>query len=305
MSNGVRTVKKYFYFLILLSFAATFSFAQPVAKPASTLKPKGTGGSAEVVTQKLASKLMGREMPYRILYPKDYKSERDTGTRYPVIYLLHGLTGHFNNWTDKTSLDAYAFNHRFFIVTPEGNSGWYTDSVSTPNEKYESYIMQELIPEIDAKFRTLADRDHRMIAGLSMGGYGSIKFGLKYPDKFSLVGSFSGALGAAAFNEKNAGAIGKGIDAIFGPDDSETRKAGNIFGLVKALTLDKVSVLPYIYQSCGTEDFLFQNNRDFDSLLLEKKVPHEYREHPGIHDWVFWDDQVREFLQVAERRLKK
>ena len=165
--------------------------------------------------------------------------------------------------------------------------------------------MQELIPEIDAKFRTLSDREHRVIAGLSMGGYGAIKFGLKYSDKFSLVGSFSGALGAAAFNEKNAGVIGKGIVAIYGPDDSATRKANDIFGLVKALTSDKVKALPYIYQSCGTEDFLFQNNRDFDSLLLEKKVPHEYREHPGIHDWVFWNDQVREFLQVAELRLKK
>lgn len=248
---------------------------------------------------------MGRDMPYRIILPTLYNKANETA-RYPVIFLLHGLTGHYTNWTDKTKLNQYAVVHNFIIVTPEGDNGWYTDSVSTPNDKYESYIMQELIPEIDKKYRTVADREHRMIAGLSMGGFGAIKFGLKYPDKFSLVGGFSGALGAAGWTEKNAGAIAKSMDAIFGADEgSESRKANDIFRLVREMTPDKQSGLPYFYQSCGTEDFLIANNRDFLKLLNEKKIPHEYREHPGVHDWVFWDDQVREFLDVAERRLKK
>ena len=269
----------------------------------SAQKPSATAAGNAAQTQSLKSKLMGRDMPYRVILPKDYNAKAEV--RYPVIYLLHGLTGHYTNWTDKTRVAEYSLGHQFIIVTPEGDNGWYTDSVAKATDKYESYIMQELIPEIDTKFRTLADRDHRMMAGLSMGGYGGIKFGLKYPDKFSLVGSFSGALGAAAFTEKNAGNIGKGIDGIYGPDGSETRKANDIFGIVKALPADKIKALPYVYLSCGSEDFLFQNNRDFDSLLIEKKVPHEYREHPGIHDWVFWDDQIREFLMVADRVVKR
>ena len=269
----------------------------------SAQKPEQSATGNAALTLSLKSNLMGREMPYRVVLPKDYAAR--PVSRYPVIYLLHGLTGHYSNWTDKTKVGEYSLAHQFIIVTPEGDNGWYTDSVAKATDKYESYIMQELIPEIDTKYRTLADRDHRVMAGLSMGGYGGVKFGFKYPDKFSLVGSFSGALGAASFNEKNAGAIGKGIDIIYGPDDSETRKTNDIFAIVKALTPDKVKALPYVYLSCGSEDFLFQNNRDFDSLLIEKKIPHEYREHPGIHDWVFWDDQVREFLLVAERRLKK
>ena len=128
---------------------------------------------------------------------------------------------------------------------------------------------------------------------------------MKYPDKFALVGSFSGALGAASFNEKNAGSIGKSIDAIFGPDDSETRKANDVFGIIKGLTAEKIKAIPFVYQSCGTEDFLFQNNRDFAALLNEKKIPHEYREHSGGHDWKFWDTQVREFLQVAYDKTNK
>lgn len=293
-----------FISLALLSLLAVSTYAQPAAKPATELKTKGTSGSLEVVTLKLDSKMMAREMPYRVLIPNDYKNA--PGTRYPVVYLLHGLTGHFSNWTDKTGLAEYGFNHKFIIVTPEGDNGWYTDSVSTPNDKYESYIVKELIPEIDKKYRTLADREHRIIAGLSMGGYGSLKFGLKYPEMFSLIGSFSGALGAAGWTEKNAGSIGKSMDAVFGADETaETRRSNDIFKLMKEMTPEKAKALPYIFQSCGTEDFLIQNNRDFLAIINEKKVPHEYREHPGIHDWIFWDDQVRDFLDLADRRMKK
>lgn len=255
-------------------------------------------------TESFDSKLMSREMPYRVILPSNYQKSNEA-SRYSVIYLLHGLTGNFANWADKTKLAVFAEGHNFIIVMAEGGNGWYTDSISVPNDKYEGYIIKELIPEIDKKYRTIANRDHRFIAGLSMGGYGAIKFGLKYPELFSLVGSFSGALGVTSFTEKNAGNIGKGIDTIFGAIDSETRKNNDIFKIIREMTAEKQKSIPYIYQSCGTEDFLIQNNRDFLALLNEKKVPHEYRELPGGHTWQFWDDQVREFLTLAERRMRK
>lgn len=266
---------------------------------------KVTGLPARREDHKLSSKLMARHMPYRVLVPDGYEEAKNSSERYSVVYLLHGLTGHYDNWTDKTAVGLYAAEHKIIIVTPEGDNGWYSDSVSTANDKYDSYIIQELIPEIDKKYRTIADREHRVVAGLSMGGYGAIKFGLKYPHLFSLVGSFSGALGAASFNEKNAGSIGKSIDLIFGPDGSAGRAANDVFAMVRNASPESIKAMPFIYQSCGTEDFLFQNNRDFLALLIEKKIPHEYREHPGGHDWKFWDAQIREFLQVAEMRLKK
>ena len=253
--------------------------------------------------EKLASKLMNREMPYRVIVPGE--SKPGMKVKYPVVYLLHGLTGHYSNWIDKTKLVEYAARHKFIIVTAEGDNGWYSDSVTVANDKYESYIVEELIPEVEKKYDALGTRENRFISGLSMGGYGAIKFGLKYPDKFALVGSFSGALGAAGFTAKTAGNIGKSIEAIFGAEDSETRKSNDIFKLIREITPEKLKTLPFIYQSCGTEDFLIQNNRDFLALMNEKKVPHEYREFPGVHDWKFWDDQVREFLDLAERRLKK
>ncbi len=253
--------------------------------------------------EKLISRLMGRDMPYRIIVPVGYANSTE---RYPVLYLLHGLTGHFNNWTDKTKIAEYAAAQKILIVTPEGDNGWYTDSALVPKDKYESYIVNELIPEIDRKFRTKAVREQRAIAGLSMGGYGAIKFGMKYPGMFVLSGSFSGALGAASLTVKQTpGAIGRSIDGIFGPVGSETRKVNDLFEAVRGVTPEKISTLPFVYLDCGTEDFLFQNNREFVALLLEKKIPHEYRQRPGSHNWTYWDTQVEEFLELAETHFNK
>src|ERR1051325_6280870 len=166
--------------------------------------PSEESFDSDVLTSELDSKLLSRKVSYRVVLPSSYSITSQAKRRYSVLYLLHGLAGHFDNWTDKTKLAAYAASYNYIIVTPEGGDGWYTDSVTAANDKYESYIIRELIPEIEKKFRTIADRDHRAIAGLSMGGYGAIKFGLKYPEMFSIVGSFSGALDAPLRTEKSA-----------------------------------------------------------------------------------------------------
>ena len=155
---------------------------------------------------------------------------------------------------------------------------------------------QGINPEIDSKFRTFADRNHRIVAGLSMGGYGSLKFGLKYPEMFSLVGSFSGALNAASWTEKDLGgrgAIAETVMSVYGAADSQTRKDNDVYKMTREMSPEKSKQLPFIYLDCGTEDFLIQSNRDYAALLYEKKIPHEFRQLPGKHDWRFWDSQFR------------
>lgn len=195
--------------------------------------------------------------------------------------------------------------HNFIYVVPEGNRGFYTDSATVSNDKYESYFIQEIIPEVDKNFRTIADRRHRMVAGNSMGGYGAIKFGLKYPDKFSLVGSFAGAFGASLGTEKNFGATGGLLDKVFGPLGGDSRSANNVFMIAGKMTPEQIKTLPMIYQACGTEDFLYVGNVQFLGVLKKKKIKHEYRELPGAHNREFFDPQVREFLEVASRHLGK
>jgi S-formylglutathione hydrolase FrmB len=245
---------------------------------------------------------MGRKMPYNVVLPVNYDAKTESGRRYAVLYLLHGLTGHFDNWTARTKLVDRAASYNLIIVTPEGENGWYSDNLAKDGDKFESYIIRELLPEIDKRYRTIDGRSHRAVAGLSMGGYGAIKFGLKYPELFSLAGSFSGALGAASITEREIpGAVGRTIDSIFGPAGSELRKANDPFDIIRRATPEKIKTFPFLYVDCGTEDFLFQNNRDFVSLLVEKKVPHEYRQLPGAHNWQYWDAQVAEFLRVGDR----
>ncbi len=294
-----QKLKLFVFFLAFWLTAAGFA-AQAQTTPAN------------VREFKLNSKLMAREMPYRLIVPAGYDESANKSKRYAVVYLLHGLSGHYDNWTAKTKLAEYALKYQYIIVTPEGNNGWYTDSPTAPNDKYESYIVQELISEIDGKFRTLANRENRVIAGLSMGGYGALKFGLKYPDKFVLAGSFSGALGAAGWtlkgldeNNIRSGALLDSIKTAFGADDSPTRAENDIFKMIREMTPEKAKTLPLFYVDCGTEDFLvIRTNREFGNLLFEKKIPHEFRLLPGAHDWRFWDTSVNEFLEVSQKVIK-
>jgi len=274
-------------------------FAQSVGQPVTV---KGEANYAKPTEGKLASKLMQREMPYRVVLPEGYSASNEK--RYPVIYLLHGLFGSSANWTTLTKLPVYAQSYDAIIVTPEGENGWYTDSPSVAANKYESYIVKELIPEIDAKYRTISKREGRVIAGLSMGGYGALKYAFKYPEMFVLAGSFSGALGAPTYRSTpGMESIVKTIDDAFGPAGSETRMSNDLFAMVRNASPDKIQALPFIYLDCGTEDFLFQNNREFLALLIEKKIPHEYRQLPGAHNWEYWNKQVQEFLRISALRL--
>jgi putative tributyrin esterase len=274
----------------------------PARMHAAQTKMAALIGSGQIVTAELESKLMGRKMPYRVVLPPVYNAKAGAGRRFPILYLLHGLTGHFDNWTDRSDLGGQSAEYGVIIVTPEGENGWYTDNNSKDGQKYESYLIQELIPEIEKRYRTQARRDQRAVAGLSMGGFGAVKFGLKYPEMFAVVGSFSGALGIATMTEKQfPGAIGRTIDQIFGPPETAIRKANDPFEIVRSATPDKIKSWPFFYFDCGTEDILFKSNRDFADLLWEKSIPHEFRQLPGSHNWKYWDAQVKEFLRLSSR----
>ena len=255
------------------------------------------------------SKLVGAPLPYNVILPADYSRDGSKQKRYPVLYLLHGLSGSAGDWVSaRAHLADHAAPYPFIVVVPEGHDGWYTDSATVPNEKYESYFIEELIPDVDRRFRTVAAREGRAVAGLSMGGYGSLKFGLKHPELFAFAGSMSGALEAASWlpDEKLLAFVRPSIARVYGPadaPDNETRKANDIFRLVRELTPERTKALPFLYLDCGTEDFLIGTNRDFSALLVEKKVPHEFRQLPGGHTWPYWDRQVREVLKLAAERL--
>jgi len=262
--------------------------------------------NARVETVRLQSKLVNTTLPYNVILPADYDSSRST--RYPVLYLLHGRTGHYSDWLNRTNLADYASAYPLIIVMPEGNDGWYTDSSTIPTDKYESYILKELLPDVEQRYRTIEARYGRAIAGLSMGGYGALKFGLKYPGTFVFAASLSGAFGVARFTDDELTRIGwKEVSGLFGPVGSETRKANDLFEIIQNLPAGRVSSLPFFYFDCGTEDvsYIFSYNRELSALMFEKKIPHEFRELPGDHSWAYWDRQVQEVLRIAGQKLPR
>lgn len=289
--------------LLLSSGDYTVSAAFSPARLTQT----NASANARVQTIQFESKLVGRTLPYNVLLPLSYDQVESKSKRYPVIYLLHGLTGHYTNWIEKTRLADYAAPYDVIIVMPEGNDGWYTDSASVPSEKYESYIIQELIPDVERRFRAGTQRESRAIAGLSMGGYGALKFGVKYPEKFIFAASLSGALDAASWAEadlKGLTFIWRTLEPVYGTADSETRAANDLSKLYRELTAPRIAALPFIYVDCGTEDILLQTNRSFVDILVKQKIPHEYRQLPGNHSWPYWDSQVQEVLRIAVKRLR-
>lgn len=305
----MTTPKRRSLILIVIVFTVACScFAQNARTlPAAFFQGTAATQSSRVQTIQFESKLVGKTLPYNVLLPVDYNQPANKAKRYPVLYLLHGLTGHYTNWLEKTRLIDYTVGYEFIIVMPEGNNGWYTDSATVPTEKYESYILAELIPDVEQRFRASSRREGRAIGGLSMGGYGALKFGVKHPELFVFAASLSGALDAATWTEtdlKGLASIWKTLQPVYGAADSETRAANDLRKLYSELSPQRVAALPYVYLDCGTEDGLLGSNRSFAELLMKQKIAHEYRQLPGNHSWTYWDAQVQEVLRIAARRFR-
>ena len=291
--------------LLLLTLASPIQLARTRQGSTQATAPAKTT-AATVQSVRFRSELVGESLPYNVVLPPGYSHPSSANTSYPVLYLLHGLKGSAADWvSERARLAEHAALHQIVIVVPEGRDGWYVDGATVPSDKFESYVMRELLPDVGRRFRTVKAREGRAVAGLSMGGYGALKFGLKYPKTFSFAASMSGALDAPSFDPD--GELPEwfkpSIRRAYGPMDSPTRAANDIFRIVREMVAEKIPSLPFLYLDCGTEDFLIQSNRDFSALLLEKKIPHEYRQLPGGHSWPYWDRQVREILAVAAVRL--
>ena len=251
----------------------------------------------------LKSALSQKNVLYRVLIPDVYEQgER----RYPVLYLLHGLFGTFENWTELTNLGRYIQNLPLIVVMPDGGDGWYTDT--TAGEANERYLIEELIPAVDGAFRTIPDRNSRAIAGNSMGGYGAFKFALKYPSFFCLAGSFSGAFHAPKLSgpaqNSNWEELGPSISRVFGAAESSIRSENDLKQIVNGLGKMQIEALPYFYFECATQDGFLPVNRELDEAFTAAGILHEYHEIDGGHDWAYWDGRIRSFLDLAAEKLK-
>jgi putative tributyrin esterase len=253
--------------------------------------------SSRVKEKVFHSKKLDRDMHYMIVLPVDYgRSQR----RYAVLYLLHGWAGDYTNWVKLTNLVDYSRRYPLIIVMPDAQNSWYVNSATMPGDRFADYIVNDLIREIDSRWRTIASPDRRAIAGLSMGGYGSVLFGLTRPRLFAVVGSVSGALDGPAGVEQVMPDLRESTDRAFGPASSATRSDNNLDSLLAKA--DRTGV-PYLFLECGSQDPFLPSNRKFVGELASKNVLYEYHEFPGAHTWEFWNNSLSMMLEVIAKRI--
>lgn len=254
-----------------------------------------------------AAHLEGKEMKFNMILPADYAKGAER--RFPVLYLLHGFYGNYADWCTNSRLFNYARAYEEIIIMPDGGNNWYVNSYSDSKARWEDYIVDDLIGYVDAHYRTIASRQGRAIAGLSMGGYGALFLGLKHHETFAAVASLSGVVAAADLgrwdvqgqNQINSSHsqfyedVRKTLAADFGPVDNPARKGEDPFWWIRTLTPENC---PQLYLAIGWGDSLLAENREFVAVLSELKMPYRYAEVPGKHEWKVWDEQIQRVLAV-------
>jgi S-formylglutathione hydrolase FrmB len=258
---------------------------------------------------KLKSTILAKEMEYSIYFPADYEA---SNRRYPVLYLLHGYTDDETGWTQFG--EAHLIADRsiqagesapMIIVMPDGGVTWYINNYNG-KVKYEDYFINELIPHIDQTYRTRPTKQYRAVAGLSMGGYGTLIMSTKHPDMFSSAAPLS----AGVFTDEE---IVAGNDEmwktvlgdLYGKKDLSGRsrltdhyQKNSILKIIEMGNADDLKKVRY-YIDCGDKDFLIKGNMALHSAMIDKKIPHEFRVREGVHNWTYWRTALPEVLKFV------
>jgi S-formylglutathione hydrolase FrmB len=258
---------------------------------------------------KVKSATLGKDVEYSIYLPADYdKSNR----RYPVLYLLHGYTDDETGWSQFG--EAQIIGDRLMqngeaapmiIVMPDGGVSWYINSYDG-KVKYEDFFVKEFVPYIDATYRTRATKQYRAIAGLSMGGYGTLIMATKHPDLFAAAAPLS----AGVFTDEelmNADerrwtvVLGElyGKKELTGKDRiTEHYNKNSVLKIIETGNADELKKVRY-YIDCGDKDFLIKGNMALHSVMIDKEIPHEFRVREGVHNWTYWRTALPEVLKFV------
>ncbi len=222
---------------------------------------------------------------------------------HPTLYLLHGLSDDHTIWQRRTSIERYVAELGIAVVMPSAGRSFYCDM--NKGYKYWTFISEEL-PKIAREFFHLsAKREDNFVAGVSMGGYGAMKLGLTYPERFAAVGSFSGVLDINHIGVLKDYDDFSDLNLVFDYAKGVVDDKDDIFSLTKNIKEYK-GEMPMFYQCSGTEDFLLVEDVKYD--LHEDNVKYKkyceelglnfiYKEGPGMHNWGYWDKMIPKFIE--------
>jgi enterochelin esterase-like enzyme len=278
--------------LIIVAMSAVQSFAQQTGRV--------------IEDNRIKSSVLGRDVRYTVYLPADYDRSQRT---YPVVYLLHGFTDDNTGWLQFGEINRYADKAiadgtipPMIIIMPNGDTSWYINSLDG-KERYEDFFINEFIPSVEKMYRIKPEKKYRGIAGLSMGGYGTLMYSLKHPDLFAAAAPLSAWIVddttfANTPNDNYEGAFartfGKGLK---GNDRLNQHWFENsVLHIVQQKPADELRKVRY-WIDCGDDDFLTKGNSLLHIALTDKKVNHEFRMRDGGHNWTYWRTGITDALQ--------
>jgi len=273
--------------------AQTRPASPSTAVPAASPTPAQPESTRRVQDVKFFSKTLQREMQYRVVLPKDYFT---TEVRYPVLYLVHGYTGHYRSFEAHSNLTRDLDRYQLIVVSIEAENSWLINSATNPKEKWEDYFLHDVISDAQDRFR-INGGDARAIAGISSGGYAAINLAFKYPGLFFFAGSLSGSLNAPRNPEYDKF---PGFAEVFGPPGSKTHTENDPFQAAEKAEPQHTS---FIFMACGTEDDTLNSQHQFADLLRKRHIAYEAVEFPGEHEWTFWEAALPQMLRSLARRM--
>ncbi len=208
---------------------------------------------------------------------------------FPTLYLLHGLSDDDSSWVRRTSIERYVAPLGLAVVMPQVNRSFYADEAH--GNKYWTFLSEELPEIVSHFFRVSERRSDTFVAGLSMGGYGALKWALRQPERFAAAASLSGALDVAG-RERSGQWRPDLVDRVFG----QRRVTGTDDDLVWMLDQAHPADLPALYLCCGTEDDLIEDNRVLLAAAGDRGIRVTVDFGPGAHDWNYWDRTIQDVL---------
>ena len=239
--------------------------------------------AGKVDTVSIYSNSMHKYLKAVVIKPDSYKKRKNS---FPVVYLLHGYDGWYSNWIIRVpELISYADQYQTLIVCPDGaKSSWYFDSPDDTAYRYETHVATEVVNFVDKNYRTRADKNHRAITGLSMGGHGALFLALRHPGIFGAAGSMSGVVDLKT--SRNSYDISRRIG-----DTILHAKEWHDFTVINLIENYTNTDLRIIFD-CGTGDVFIDGNRRLHQKMLQLKIAHEYIERPGVHGWDYWKNAI-------------
>lgn len=255
--------------------------------------------ASEIVTREFESTALDRKWAYEVYLPTRYQTSR---VSYPVLYLLHGNSGSRRDWVERGRIQrtADALIERgemppAIIVMPDAGATWFVDR----RDRMETALIRDLLPDVEKNFRVLRHREGRLIGGLSMGGYGALRFALKYPEMFVAAALLSPAI-YDPLPPNNSGAR-RAPPFVTAEFDEQAWRDLNYPKLWASYLAKKTPVAMYVNSGDDDEFMIEAEATKLYSLLRANRQPAELRIVDGAHSWTVWESTIGDALKYIFR----